>query len=135
MFQSVTQIRVRYGETDQMGYVYYGNYAVYLEVARVESLRDAGFSYKEMEESGVLMPVLHFEIKYVRPAFYDDLLSVLTKITQMPDKRIYFEYEVKNEKNELLTLAKTTLAFVDKSTMKSTHIPEKLKILLDPYFV
>lgn len=134
MYQSVTKLRVRYGETDQMGYVYYGNYAVYLEVARVEIMRELGFSYKEMEHDGILMPVLHFEIKYVRPAFYDDLITVTTIVKEMPDRRIHFEYELTNEKQELLSLAKTTLAFVSKTTMKAVRVPEILANLLQPFF-
>ena len=133
MYQSVTKLRVRYGETDQMGYVYYGNYAVYLEVARVEIMRELGFSYKAMEDDGVMMPVLHFEIKYVRPAFYDDLITVKTTIKEMPDRRIHFEYELLNEKQELLSLAKTTLAFVSKTTMKAVRVPEVLSSLLQPF--
>lgn len=134
MYQSVTKLRVRYGETDQMGYVYYGNYAVYLEVARVEIMRELGFSYKEMEHDGILMPVLHFEIKYVRPAFYDDLITVTTIVKEMPDRRIHFEYELTNEKQQLLSLAKTTLAFVSKTTMKAVRVPEILANLLQPFF-
>jgi acyl-CoA thioester hydrolase len=117
-----------------MGYVYYGNYAVYLEVARVEIMRELGFSYKEMEHDGILMPVLHFEIKYVRPAFYDDLITVTTIVKEMPDRRIHFEYELTNEKQELLSLAKTTLAFVSKTTMKAVRVPEILANLLQPFF-
>ena len=82
MFKAKTQIRVRYAETDQMGYVYYGNYAMYFEVARVEALRSVGFSYREMEDSGILMPVLESHITYLKPGKYDDLLTIQYQFTE-----------------------------------------------------
>ncbi|MEN9304365.1 MAG: hypothetical protein RL264_2794 [Bacteroidota bacterium] len=117
------QIRVRYGETDQMGYCYYGNYASYLEVGRVEALRSLGSSYKSMENEGVMLPVLDLQIKYIRPAKYDDLLTIETCITRIEGSRIFFEYRILNEKNELLIKASTTLVFVSQETMKPIAPP------------
>lgn len=132
MFQSEINIRVRYAETDKMGYVYYGNYATYFEVGRVEALRSLELSYKEMEDSGVMLPVIDFKIKYVKPAFYDDLLTIKTYIKEIPQARIRFEYETFNEKNELLNVAETTLVFIDMKTNRPCSAPglfiEKLKV-------
>ena len=97
MIKNQIKIRVRYGETDQMGYVYYGNYAQYFEVGRVEWLRSLGFSYKSLEESGVMLPVTHLEIEYLRPGKYDDLLTVTTTLSKKPMVRIEFDFEIVNE--------------------------------------
>ncbi|GAB2608082.1 acyl-CoA thioesterase [Belliella aquatica] len=134
MFQAETQIRVRYAETDQMGYVYYGNYAMYFEVARVEALRSIEFSYKKMEEEGVMMPVLEQTTKYLRPGKYDELLTIKTSIKEMPGIRIAFEYEVFNEGEELITTGKTILTFLKKDTHKPSRPPQYLLDLLKPYF-
>jgi acyl-CoA thioester hydrolase len=134
MFTSETQIRVRYAETDQMGYVYYGNYAMYFEVARVESLRAAGFSYKKMEEDGIIMPVLELHTQFVRPGKYDELLTVRTRIPEMPGIRIKFDYEVVNEKNETITKGWTTLTFLKKDSHRPCRPPQYLLDLLQPYF-
>ncbi len=124
MFQFEIQIRVRYSETDQMGYVYYGNYAQYFEVARVESLRSLGITYKAMEAEGVMLPVLTFSIKYFKPAYYDDLLTVKVKIPSLPEARIFFEYETFNEEGVLLNQASTTLVFINKNTGKPCQAPQ-----------
>jgi acyl-CoA thioester hydrolase len=134
MFTSETQIRVRYAETDQMGYVYYGNYAMYFEVARVESLRAAGFSYKKMEEDGIIMPVLELHTQFVRPGKYDELLTVRTRIPEMPGIRIKFDYEVVNEKDETITKGWTTLTFLKKDSHRPCRPPQYLLDLLQPYF-
>lgn len=134
MFQAETQIRVRYAETDQMGYVYYGNYAMYFEVARVEALRSVGFSYKKMEEEGVMMPVLEQTTKYLKPGKYDELLTIKTTINEMPGIRITFEYEVFNESEELITIGKTILTFLKKDTHRPSRPPQYLLDLLKPYF-
>src|SRR3972149_10534934 len=102
MFISELKLRVRYGETDRMGYVYYGNYAEYFEVARVEALRELGMNYKDMEDSGIMLPVYTFSVKYFKPAFYDDLLTIKTNIKEIPKARITFSHEIYNEKRELL---------------------------------
>lgn len=131
MIESSHQIRVRYAETDKMGYVYYGNYAMYFEVARVELFRKHGVSYKEMEDEGVMMPVLEQKTKYIRPAKYDDLLTIKTKIKGKPGIRVTFEYEVFNEKEELLTIADTTLVFVDMKSGRPTQPPHYFEKILN----
>jgi len=135
MYNHTTQIRVRYSETDRMNYVYYGNYAQYFEVARVEALRNLGISYKELEEvEGVMLPVLDYQIKFFKPGFYDELLTINTSIVKMPEARICFEYDVFNEKNELINKASTTLVFVNKATGKPMPAPANFLKLLQPYF-
>lgn len=118
------QIRVRYSDTDKMGYCYYGNYPSFLEVGRVEALRSLGMSYKSMEESGVMMPVLDLKIKYLAPAFYDDLLTIQTIVTKIEGTRIYFDYEIFNEEGKKLVIAHTVLVFVNANTMRPTSPPE-----------
>lgn len=134
MYSFSTKTRVRYGETDQMGYCYYGNYALYLEVGRVETLRALGMSYKQLEDTQILLPVLELNIKYFKPCFYDDLITIKTNITELPKVRIKFDYEIFNEKKELLTKATTTLVFVSKKTMKPMNCPPALEKILLPYF-
>lgn len=134
MFTFETKIRVRYAETDQMGFVYYGNYATYYEVARVESLRSLGFSYKSLEEQGVLMPVAENKSKFIRPAKYDDLLSIQIKVEQLPEKRMIFQYEIYNEQKKLINLGETILAFVDKKSGKARVAPDTIINLLNPFF-
>ena len=123
MIKTETTLRVRYGETDQMGFVYYGVYAQYYEVGRVEAMRSLGFSYKEMEESGILMPVINLNINYKKPALYDDEVRIVTTVKQMPSVRITFEYECYNQKNDLLNTGSVTLVFIDKSKNKPSLPP------------
>jgi acyl-CoA thioester hydrolase len=118
-----TKLRVRYSETDKMGFCYYGNYAQYFEVARVEALRELGIVYKNLEENGILLPVTEFTISYKLPARYDDLLEIKTAITKLEGTRITFNYEVFNEDNNKLNEAETTLVFVDAMIMKPMPIP------------
>lgn len=134
MFDTETTIRVRYGETDKMSYVYYGNYASYFEVARVEALRSLGMSYRRMEEEGILLPVLEYKVKYFKPALYDDLLRVRTVIPVMPSVRIQFQYEIFNEEGLKLTEAETTLVFIDRHLGKPRRAPELLRQKLSEYF-
>ena len=134
MFQHDAELRVRYGETDQMGYVYYGDYAEYFEVGRVEALRRLGFAYRRLEEQGVMLPVRDLRITYQKPARYDDLLTVRTRITALPDVRIVFDYEVINADGVLLCEAMTTLIFVDSATMRPRRAPEELLATLRPFF-
>ena len=124
MLQKETTLRVRYGETDRMGYVYYGNYAEYYEVGRVETLRQLGFSYKEMEDRDVMLPVVDFSINYKKPAFYDDEIRIVTTIKEMPSVRITFHYECYNQHNDLLNTGKVTLVFIDKINGKPCLPPE-----------
>jgi acyl-CoA thioester hydrolase len=134
MYFAETQLRVRYAETDQMSYVYYGNYAMYFEVARVEAMRSIGFSYKEMEDEGVIMPVLESHFNYHKPGKYDELLTIKTTIPEMPGVRIRFEYQVYNEIDELITQGWTTLTFLKKESHRPTRPPHNLLALLKPYF-
>jgi acyl-CoA thioester hydrolase len=135
MYEHKTTLRVRYGETDPMNVVYYGNYAQYFEVARVESLRNVGISYKEIEEMGIMLPVVELSIKYLRPARYDDLLTINTQIKSLPvDHRIIFDQEVYNEEGKLLTLGKVKLYFMTKDMTKRAEMPELLKEKLSPFF-
>lgn len=134
-FESKTNLRVRYGETDQMGYCYYGNYAQYFEVGRVEALREAGLSYREMEERGIMLPVSEFMVKYKAPAYYDDLLTIVTKITEVKGPRIYFDYRVYNDKEQLLVEATTILVFVAKENMRPTQAPEEFINLMQQFEV
>jgi len=134
MYISETQVRVRYSETDKMGYVYYGNYASYFEVGRVETLRNLGFSYKEMEDTGIMLPVVSFTINYFKPAFYDDLLTIKTVITALPTSKIMFDYETINSNNIVLNKAQTTLVFVDIKTGKPCRAPEYFMEKIKDYF-
>lgn len=123
MIKTETTLRVRYGETDQMGFVYYGVYAQYYEVGRVEAMRSLGFSYREMEESGVLMPVINLTVNYKKPAKYDDEVRIVTTVKEMPGIRITFHYECFNQKNELLNTGSVTLVFIDKEKNKPMQPP------------
>jgi len=134
MIEHKVEIRVRYAETDQMAYVYYGNYASYFEVARVETFRLIGFSYKELEEAGVMMPVLEFYTKFLKPAKYDDLLTIKVVVKEKPGIRIKFDYEVYNSQNTLLTIADTTLVFVNSQTGKPCHLPDTFQAIVENYF-
>ncbi len=134
MLTSETKIRVRYGETDQMGYVYYGNYPLYYEVARGEMIRELGWTYKKMEAIGVMMPVHSLNVKYIRPAYYDDLLTIKTTVKEMPSKRMSFEYEVFNENGDLINIGSSILAFIDIKIMKPTNPPEELLNSIKKFF-
>ena len=134
MYQSKTTVRVRYAETDQMGYVYYGFYAMYYEVARVESLRQLGVTYKEIEEMGVIMPVLENKSKYFAPARYDELLTIVTTVKDKPGVRIKFDYEIYNEADKLIHQGETLLAFVDKVSNRPRRPPELMEKVLSPFF-
>lgn len=134
MFSHETQVRVRYGETDQMGYVYYGDYAEYLEVGRVEALRSLGFPYRRLEEEGVMLPVRELHVTYHQPARYDDLLTLRTTIMASPSVRLVFGYELRNETGTLLCEASTTLVFVDRGSMRPRRAPEGLVAALADFF-
>ncbi len=134
MFEAETQIRVRYAETDQMGYVYYGNYATYYEVARVEALRLMGLSYKELEDEGVMMPVLENCSRYIVPAKYDELLTVKVFIKERPKVRINFHYEIYNPSGKLIHTGETELVFVKVDTRRPCLIPDRFITLINKYF-
>lgn len=118
------KIRVRYGETDQMGVVYHGNYAQYLEVGRIEWLRKLGISYKEMEEDGVMLPVVSLSINFKKSAVYDDVINVKTQLKKMPTASIEFDYEITNKNGEILCTANTILVFINMSTNKPMRAPK-----------
>lgn len=118
------QIRVRYGETDQMGVVHHGNYALYLEIARIEWLRKLGISYLDMEKEGVGLPVVSFSVKFKKPARYDDLIKVKTQLIKKPTAIIEFDYEISNDFGQILSTANTVLAFIDLKTNRPTKPPK-----------
>lgn len=135
MYEHSTQIRVRYGETDQMGYLYYGNYALYYEVGRTDAIRNLGLTYREMEEQGVALPVAECNLKYLRPAFYDELITVKTSIRALPEGSfIQFHSELYNEQQKLINKGLTTLVFYDMQAKKKTVMPQSLLRKLEPYF-
>lgn len=134
MYQHEFKKRVRYGETDQMGYLYYGNYAQYYEIGRVEMLRSLGLSYKEMEHKGVMMPVVTLNVRYVRPALYDELITIRTTLREIPDRFIVFHMELFNEKNKLINGGTVKLCFVDTATYKTVSAPNYLLEKLTTYF-
>ncbi len=135
MFISETKIRVRYAETDQMNVVYHGNYAQYFEVGRAESIRQLGYTYKDMEEMGIIMPIVEWHAKFIRPAHYDELLTVKTMLKELPEGyRIEFQQEVYNEKENLLTSGKVVLYFIKAATNEKTIMPAALKEKLTTYF-
>lgn len=129
------KVRVRYAETDQMAVVYHGNYAQYFEMGRVEWLRNLGISYRWMEENGIMLPVVSLTMNYKKPARYDDELTVKTILKSQSSVKIEFDYEIYNEKNELLTTGNSILVFVDMKTGKPTlppaYVNEKLEMLLE----
>ncbi len=134
MYSHETLIRVRYGETDQMGYVYYGNYAQFYEVGRVEMLRSLGLSYKSFEQDGIMMPVLELNCRYLRPARYDDLIRVVTTLKEIPRMRIRFEYELYDADDTLLNTGATVLVFVNMKSLKPCLPPAELLKKLQSYF-
>lgn len=135
MLKAETKLRVRYGETDRMGYAYYGMYAQYYEVGRVEAMRKLGFSYKDVEDRGIMMPVLDYHIKYKKPAFYDDELTIVTMVKENPNGvKLHFDYECFNASGELLNFGHVTLAIIDKNTGKLSKLPDWFKVEMDKFF-
>jgi len=135
MFTFKTQIRIHYALTDQMGVVYHGHYAQFYEIGRTEALRSLGLTYKEIEAAGVIMPVTEIHSRFIRPALYDDLITVVTTIKEMPlTSKIVFHSEIFNEKNDLLNTGTVTLYFLDKKTMKRSEMPEQIKQKLLTFF-
>ena len=136
MYISETTIRIHYALTDQMGMVYYGNYAQFYEIGRVEAMRQLGFPYKEIEAMGIIMPVIEMRSRYLRPAKYDDLITVKTILKELPEHhKIVFHTEIYNAADELLNTAEVILYFLDSAAMKRTNIPSVLKEKLAPYFI
>ena len=135
MYTTSTQVRVRYGETDQMGYLYYGLYAQYYEVGRLEMIRELGLTYREMEEElRIMMPVMSLQMRYVRPALYDELLTIKTTLRELPLQNITFYIEIFNEKNKLVNGGSVKLCFVDMETKKTVPTPDYLLDKLKPIF-
>lgn len=134
MYQHSLQYRVLYADTDQMGYVYHGNYPKLYEAGRNEAIRALGLSYKELEAVGIWMPVTNMEFKLLRPAFYDEVLTIVTSIQVLPETKLNFYTEVYNQEDKLLNAGKISLAFVDANTKKSSAAPHVLMEKLSPYF-
>jgi acyl-CoA thioester hydrolase len=135
MYTTETQVRVRYAETDQMDVVYHGNYAQYFEVGRAESIRQLGYTYKDIEELGIIMPIVEFHLKFIRPAHYDDLLTIKTILKELPtDHRIEFHQEAYNETGKLLTVGKVLIFFLMAATKEKTLMPEDLRNKLKEFF-
>ena len=135
MFTFKTQIRVHYALTDQMGVVYHGHYAQFYEIGRTEALRSLGLTYKEVEALGVIMPVTEIHSRFLRPALYDDLITVITTVKELPvHHKITFHSEIYNEKNELLNVGDVSLYFVDSKTMKRCEMPLQIKEKLIEFF-
>ena len=135
MYTSETQIRVRYGETDQMGFLYYGYYALYYEAGRAEAIRQLGFTYRELEALGVHMPVVELHAQYLRPALYDDLITVRTILKELPDgAKVQFHSELYNDAGTLLNKGITTLVFYDPKEKKKVGIHPELRSRLAPFF-
>jgi acyl-CoA thioester hydrolase len=128
-----TSLRVRYGETDQMGYCYYGNYAQYCEVGRVEAMRALGMSYKELEQQGIMLPVSEFKISYQHPAKYDDELIITTAITEIKGARLFFDYSISTAEGKQIATAQTTLVFIKAGNFKPIPAPDFFSSLLQAY--
>jgi acyl-CoA thioester hydrolase len=131
MKEHIVQVRVRYSETDQMGVVYHGNYVPYFEIGRVEWLRSKGISYKELELSGIALPIVSMTINYIKPARYDDLITISTRFKSQSSVKIEFDCEIHNENNELLTTAHFVLVFVDVKLGKPIAPPKNILKLLE----
>lgn len=135
MYQSKTQLRIHYALTDQMGVVYHGRYAEFFEIGRTEALRQLGITYKEIEASGTSMPVTEMHTRFLRPAKYDDLITIVTTLQELPtNHKIIFRSEIFNEKNELLTAGHVTLYFLETSTKKKTVMPEIIRERIKDFF-
>jgi acyl-CoA thioester hydrolase len=135
MFFKEVKIRIRYAETDRMGYAYYGNYATYFEVARVEAMRALGIPYKKLEDEGIILPVAEFHVKYKKPAYYDDEITVKVTIKEIPKIRFRFDYETYNSEGDLLNSAFTELVFVNKDNGRPMVIPDHIRTKISPYFI
>jgi acyl-CoA thioester hydrolase len=134
-YQHTHQLRVRYAETDQMGFVYYGIYAQYYEVARVECMRHLGFQYATVEKDhGIWMPVMNMQVRFLRPARYDELLTIHTAVPSLPVRDIRFRYEIKNEEGQLINGAMVQLCFLDAATQRRVNAPGFIVEILKPYF-
>jgi len=134
MYSHSVKYRVCYADTDQMGYVYYGNYARLYEIARVETLRSLGVSYKSLEDNGIGLPVAEHYTKFLAPGLYDDELSIFCQVDRLPTAKIEFSYRIKNEAGDLINEGKTTLVFMDLNSKKVIKAPDFILSALQPYF-
>lgn len=134
MIQHATDIRIRYGETDQMGVAYYGNYPLFYEVGRTELIRKSGFSYKELENRGIYLPVIELNVQYIKPVFYDELITVVTYLNELPGVKIKFDYEIYNKNQDLTNKGSTILAFINTETGKPCKAPSFFMDKLVPFF-
>lgn len=134
MFTCDITLRIRYGETDQMGYVYYGRYAEFFEIGRTELMRRLGFAYKELESRGILLPVSGMSVKYIRPAVYDELITIRTTLRKLPTARVTFHTEIFNQAGDLLNEAECHLVFTDVKTRRPTRPPQDMMNALQPFF-
>lgn len=126
MIENITPLKIRYSETDQMGYAHHGNYAQYFEIGRLELLRDLGISYKKMEEEGLILPVYSISTRFIKPAKFDDSLTLKTILRELPSARITFEYEIYNSQNIKISTGETILVFVDTKKNRPIRIPKEL---------
>jgi acyl-CoA thioester hydrolase len=135
MFRHVFEKRIRYGETDKMGYLYYGNYPLMYEIGRVEAIRDLGLTYRHMEDVlRIMMPVIHVESRYLKPAYYDELIHIHTILNEVPGKLCHFDHEIFNEHQELIHKGSVKLFFIDMNTQKRVSAPNYFTDALKPYF-
>ena len=135
MFVTETQIRIHYSLTYQMGVVYHGHYAQFYEIARTEAIRELGYTYKDIEAMGIIMPVVDIHSRFLRPAKYDDLITVKTILRELPGHhKITFHHEIYNQSDELLNTGDVTLYFMEAKAMKRCDMPDRLKEVLQKYF-
>ncbi len=134
MISSENNIQIRYDEVDKMGYVYHGNYAKYYHISRTELMRGIGFSDKEFENYNIIMPIIELNIKYLKPVYYDDVITIKTFLRQLPDSRMTFEHEVRNVVGELINTASSMVVFVDIVTRRPMRAPDFFVNKLKPYF-
>ncbi len=134
MITDVFELRPRYGEVDQMGYVYHANYVTFCHQARNELLRKLGLDEIILEKAHIILPVISFEINYTKPAHYDERITIKTTIREMPKVRFSFEFEIKNEQNALLSKAKSAVVFADSQSRLPKRIPEFIENILKTKF-
>ena len=135
MIVTETKIRVYYEDTDQMGIVYYGNYARYYEIGRTEMIRELGFTYKQLEELNIMLPARSLKINYLKPAYYDDLLTIRTIVDSIPEVKFPIKTEIYNEKGELINEGEVVLGFIDASTGRPRRAPEEFTRVLQEKMV
>ena len=136
MFTTETKIWIHYALTDQMGVVYHGHYAQFYEIGRGEAIREIGFTYKDIEAMGIIMPVVDIHSRFLRPAKYDDLITVKTTLKELPlHHKIVFHSEIYNENGELINIGDVTLYFMEAKEMKKCEIPSALKLKLEKHFM